>query len=154
MIDDGTRAPGHYGAAYGDPGVQHLGNDGGPTTSVAGGPAGNTGPGWHDEHHYRQFRDAHARSLDDEYAAWRRERFTQDFGRWRDERQETVAPEHESPLRSFGRAISETVTGSRDPSPGALDSTARDTSSDRPFDGGTEREADQRVKSQAFFERS
>lgn len=145
MIDDGTRAPGHYGAGYGDPAVQHLGNDG-PAFAVQG---------WHDDDHYRRLREEHARGLDEDYAHWRRERFQQDFGRWRAGRQETLAPEHESPLRSLGRAISETITGSRDPSPSALDRAASETDRpDRPADAGMQRELDQRVKTSRFYERA
>ncbi len=98
-----------------------------------------------DDHHghYQQFRQEHERTLDDDYAAYRRHRFASEFEGWRTGRQERIAPEHESPLRSFGRAISETVTGARDPSPDAVADAA-----DRPLDGGTQREATER-----FFER-
>lgn len=70
-----------------------------------------------DEHHphYQQLRREHERQLDDDYAAWRRERFSGDFERWRQGRQESIAQRDEGPLESLGRAISDTVTGSRDP---------------------------------------
>jgi hypothetical protein len=103
MIDDPNRTPGHYGAGYGDP-ARHL---------------GTAGPPWHpdDEHHehWPRLRDEHARRLDEEYALWRREHFADEFERWRAARQEVIAPEHEGALRSWGRAVSEVVTGSRDP---------------------------------------
>ena len=118
-------APGHYGAGYGDP-TRHFG---------IGGPI------YHDEHHhhFRQLREEHARQLDEDYAAWRRERFGHEFGQWRQARQDEVAPRGESPLRSLGRAISETVTGSREPD---LDEVGRDDRST------------QRARSDRFFERA
>jgi hypothetical protein len=104
-----SQAAGHYGAGYGDP-TQHLGMG---------------GPVYHDEHHqhFQRLRDEHARQLDEDYAAWRRHRFDNEFGQWRRSRQgqaqpqdqDELAPRREGPLHSLGRAISETVTGSREP---------------------------------------
>jgi hypothetical protein len=103
MSDDAllSTPAGHYGAGYGDP-ARHFGMG---------------GPVYHDEdhHHFRRLRDEHARQLDEDYAAWRRERFGNEFEQWRQAREDQVAPRHEGPLHSLGRAISETVTGSREP---------------------------------------
>lgn len=96
-----SQAAGHYGAAYGDP-TQHLGMG---------------GPVYHDEehHHYQRLREEHARQLDEDYGAWRRHRFSHEFEQWRQGRRDQVAPRDEGPLQSLGRAISETVGGSRNP---------------------------------------
>lgn len=58
---------------------------------------GPTGPGhgWHDlnDEHYRQWREEHARQLDDDYRAWceqRYQRFCSEFDRWRAQR----GPQH------------------------------------------------------------
>lgn len=73
-----------------------------------------------DDEHYRRFRDDHARGLDDQYRQWRAQnadaRFD-DFRRSRDPlgQRDPVAPEHEGAMRSLGRAVSETVTGTRTP---------------------------------------
>lgn len=69
----------------------------------------------HDDVHYRRLRDEHARALDDDYRAWRRER---DARRERDDSStagaHAAAPDSadESPLRSLGKAVSAAVTGS------------------------------------------
>ena len=129
MSDDAllsTPMPGRYGPGYGDP---------------AGPPA--TWPADEDDHHhYRRFRDEHARALDDDYAAWRRERFSSDFQRWRSDRPASVAPAHEGPLRSFGRAISEAVTGTRD----SVHEAPQDSRGPAP--------AARRETTERFFERS
>jgi hypothetical protein len=95
-------AIGHYGPGYADPQLHW----GGATPAAT--------PGWHEDHaHFHRLREEHARSLDEDYAAWRRQRFSDEFERWRArERREPIAPEHESALGSFGRAIAETVSGS------------------------------------------
>lgn len=110
-------ATGHYGAAYGDP-MQHFGTG---------------GPVYHDEfhHHYQQLRREHERQLDEDYQAWRRHRFGDEFNHWRRSRQEPAAPRDDGPLQSLGRAVSETVTGADD-----------------------EHRAPQRVETERFFERS
>jgi hypothetical protein len=75
-----------------------------------------------DDWHYRQLRSEHERQLDDDYQAWRRHRFSRDFEDWRNSRQQTsepIAPEHERPLQSLGRAISDTVTGALAPDLGS-----------------------------------
>jgi hypothetical protein len=114
---------GHYGAGYGDL-TEHLGMG---------------GPVFHDEHHhhYQQFRRDHERQLDEDYAAWRRHRFGSEFEQWRGARQDPPAPRHESALQSLGRAISDTVTGTREPDLDELD------------DGG-----ERRGRTERFFERS
>jgi hypothetical protein len=103
MSDDALLSwpAGHYGAGYGDP-TQHLGMG---------------GPVYHDEHHhhYQQFRREHERQLDEDYAAWRRQHPGGDFNDWRAQRQESVAQRDEGPLESLGRAISDTVTGTKQP---------------------------------------
>jgi hypothetical protein len=91
--------------------------------------AANSGDGWHGtagivpaphpdvehQHHYDRLRAEHARQMDEDYQAWRRERFAGDFETWRGEQRQPVAPEHEGWLRGLGRAIGETVTGTREP---------------------------------------
>jgi hypothetical protein len=96
-----SQAAGHYGAGYGDPTQHH----------------GMGGPVYHDEdhHHFHRLREEHARQLDADYEAWRRHRFGSEFEQWRQAREDQVAPRHEGALHSLGRAISETVTGSREP---------------------------------------
>ncbi len=71
-----------------------------------------------DDWHYHQLRSEHERQLDDDYQAWRQHRFSRDFEDWRNSRQQTtepIAPEHERPLQSLGRAVSDTVTGALAP---------------------------------------
>ncbi len=105
-------ATGHYGAGYGDPG-RHFGTG---------------GPAYHDEHHhhYQQFRREHERQLDEDYAAWRQHRFGREFGQWRSGRSSGEAPPQEGPLKSLGRAISETVTGSQAPAHAGGDGSRTD----------------------------
>jgi hypothetical protein len=134
---DPSQATGHYGAGYGDP-QRHFGTQ----------PQGQAGQDEH-HHHYRRLRAEHERQLDEDYAAYRRHRFTSEFERWRNGRQETIAPRDDSPLESLGRAVSETVTGTQDPdlhtdTAGSRHAAAHDPSSHDRQHGGTER----------FFERS
>jgi hypothetical protein len=104
---DSTQATGHYGPGYGDL-KQHHG------TEPQGNPQPHTG---HDDHHhhYQRFRADHERQLDEDYAAYRRHRFASEFEQWRNGRQEAPAPREEGPLKSLGRAVSETLTGTREP---------------------------------------
>lgn len=135
-------------------------------------------PGWADDehHHYRRFRAEHERQLDAEYDAWRRSRFDNDFAQWRAQREVgTVppAPNHDGPLRSLGRAISEVVTGTRAPDTSALPATegradlhdagsqraatatASYTAGTRPAAGGEQDpELARRAQGDRFFERA
>jgi hypothetical protein len=70
--------------------------------------------------HYHRFREEHGRRLDDEYAQWRSQRSDAHFDEFRRSRdplgqRDPLAPPREGGLRSLGRAISETVTGTRTP---------------------------------------
>lgn len=96
------QAAGRYGPGYGDE-HRHW-----------GGAKPAATPAWHEDHaHYQRLRDEHARSLDEDYAAWRRHRFNSEFERWRArERSEPIAPEQEDAAHGLGRAIAETVSGS------------------------------------------
>jgi hypothetical protein len=106
-----------------------------------------------DEHaHYRRFREEHARRLDEEYRQWCRQRFSGDFEAFRRSRpadplaqREPLAPRREGALHSLGRAVSETVTGSRTPD---LDERARA----QPYANDDEVPAEERTE--RFFERS
>jgi len=139
------QAAGHYGAGYGDP-QRHQGTDARLDEGASWARQHPHQPAHHDEHHahFERYRREHEQRLDDDYASFRQQRFASEFEHWRNGRRDTVAPEHEGPLRSFGRAISEAVTGSRDPDLDALAGRG-----DRPQDDGTQREATDR-----FFERS
>jgi hypothetical protein len=72
------------GDAYG----QRSGGSGGYSGSHALGTETQRGEGdgrrdaSHDDE-YRRWRDEQARAMDGDYASWRRERFSQDFGQWR-----------------------------------------------------------------------
>jgi hypothetical protein len=104
MMDDRSKV-GHYGPGYGER-DWHLAPD--------------------DEHsHYRRFREEHARQLDEEYQQWCRQRFSGDFEDFRRSRtsrgsdplgrRDPLAPRDEGPMQSLGRAVSETVAGTRQP---------------------------------------
>lgn len=136
------QAAGHYGAGYGD-----------RTTDFGSDEAGarrwpQDRPGHDEHHHYQRFRADHERQLDEDYAAYRQHRFRSDFESWRQGRQDTIAPEHEGAVRSFGRAVSETVTGTRDPD---LRDLGTDTGTPR---DGVPDELEQRAETQRFFERA
>lgn len=107
MMDDRSKV-GHDSPGYGERGERdwHLAPD--------------------DEHsHYRQFREEHARQLDEEYRQWCRQRFSGDFEDFRRSRstrtsdplgrRDPLAPREEGAMHSLGRAVSETVTGTRPP---------------------------------------
>jgi len=139
-MPDRPQATGHYGPGYGDR-QQHFGND------VSTDGRAHAG---HDEHHhhYQRLRAEHERQLDEDYAAYRQHRFGSEFERWRNGRQEAMAPRDEGALHSLGRAISETVTGSQEPDLQGQEhggaAPSEDTSRHDRQHGGTER----------FFERS
>jgi hypothetical protein len=92
-----------------------------------------------DEHwHYRRFREEHARQLDDEYQQWRSQRTSGSFDEFRRTRssdplgqRDALAPRREGALQSLGRAVSETVTGTRQPD---LDEAADPEATERFFE--------------------
>ena len=129
--------------------------------------------GHHDEHHhhYQRFREEHARQLDDDYQAWcedcaRRDGQSSPRGRQDsrrdddrthqdDQRGAPSADEgrsedrSEGVLQGWGRAITEVVTGPREPD---HDQRVGYNERDQAFDGGSQIE--QRERTDRFFERS
>jgi hypothetical protein len=106
-----------------------------------------------DEHaHYRHFREEHASRLDEEYRQWRSQRFSGSFEDFRSSRtsdplgqRDALAPRREGALHSLGRAVSETVTGTRTPD---LDERVRA----QPYADDDEVASEERTE--RFFERS
>jgi hypothetical protein len=106
-----------------------------------------------DEHaHYRHFREEHASRLDEEYRQWRSQRFSGSFEDFRRSRtsdplgqRDALAPRREGALHSLGRAVSETVTGTRTPD---LDERVRA----QPYADDDEVASEERTE--RFFERS
>lgn len=155
------QATGRYGPGYGDEG-RHFSTDAEWQRQRPDQAHGAGGP-HHDEHHhhYRQFRQEHERQLDEDYQAWRRHRFQSDFEGWRQQRGSSPpgqghggaprqdAGRSEGMLQGLGRAITEVVTGPREP---GYEGRGGYNERDQAFDGGTERE--RRDTTDRFFERS
>ena len=100
----------------------------------------------HDEHfsHYQQFRREHERRLDEDYAAWRQQRFQNEFGSWRGTQQPPAGRHDPGILQSLGRAVSEAITGN-----GPLALEPQEPASAEAGAPGTPRPTTER-----FFERS